>query len=117
MAAKKKSTVPQREDRPGHMDPKYAETLRALSEEGRDHDDNRAFVGEGQSKDDLAEELGEEAVVAMTSGGDDLGDELDADVSDEAGGPFVETTAGEEFASGTDASNPRGAKREPFPTT
>src|SRR3954464_11812166 len=104
MAAKKKSHVPQREDRPGHLDPKYADKLRAISEEGREHDENRVFVGEGQTKDDLAGERGEEAVVARTSGEDNLGDDLDARVADEDGGPFVTTSGDEEFAAGTDAS-------------
>lgn len=116
MAAKKKSHPPQREDRPGHLDPEYAKSLRAISEEGKTHDDDRAFVGD-RAKDDLAEELGEEAVVAMTTGEDDLGDDLDAEVADERGGPFVQTTGDEEFAAGTDPSNPRTATKEPFPTT
>ncbi len=124
MAAKKKptnskpaqpATATRREDRPGHLDPKYAAELRALS--GSDKDDNRAFVHGKHSRDDLAEELGEEAVVAMTSGEDGLEDDLQAQVPEEQGGPFVGSTAGKEFAEGTDASNPRGAKREPFPKT
>jgi hypothetical protein len=65
----------------------------------------------------LAEELAEEAVEAMTSGEDKLTDDLAADVPEERGGPFVTTTEGEEMADGTDASNPKGATREPFPKT
>ena len=38
-------------------------------------------------------------------------------MSEEIGGPFVETTAGQEFADEPDASNPPGATREPFPKT
>ena len=41
---------------------------------------------------------------------------LEQVVPEERGGPFVETTGGTEFAEGTDASNPKGAKPEPFPT-
>lgn len=120
MAAKKtdpksKPTPPRREDRPGHLDPKYAAKLRSLS--GATKDNDHAFVDGKHSKDDLAEELGEEAVVAMTSGEDDLEEDLQAPVPEEQGGPFVGSTAGQEFAEGTDASNPRRAKREPFPKT
>jgi len=117
MAAKKKSPPVQRRDGAGHLDPKYAQKLRELSEEGREKNDERAFVGEGHASDDLAEELWEEAVVAMTTGEDDLGEDLGAPVADDQGGPFVVTSGDEEFAAGTDASNPRGAKREPFPRT
>ena len=35
----------------------------------------------------------------------------------EVGGPFVVTTGGEEFAEGTDESNPEDAEAEPFPKT
>ena len=42
---------------------------------------------------------------------------LDQVVEEEQGGPFVETNGAQEFAPGTDASNPKSAKREPFPTT
>ena len=38
-------------------------------------------------------------------------------VPEESGGPFVETSAGTEFAGGTDESNIEEATREPFPTT
>lgn len=113
MAAKK--TPIRREDRPGHLDPKHAASLRAQS--GKEKDDDRAFVGKKKSKDSLAEELGEESVVAMTSGEDGLTDDMQARTDDEVGGPFVRTNAGEEMAEGTDASNPRSATREPFPKT
>ena len=42
---------------------------------------------------------------------------LNAEVEEEEGGPFVPSTDGEEMASGTDESNPKGSKREPFPKT
>jgi hypothetical protein len=113
----KKKTPIKREDRPGHLDPKHAASLRAMSEEGRTHDDDRAFLGAGQPADELAEELGEEAVLAMTSGEDGLTDERDEATEEEAGGPFVTSTGKEEFARGTDKSNPRSAEREPFPKT
>ncbi len=113
--AAKKKAPPRREDRPGHYDPKYAAKLRRLGR--RERDDDRAFVGGGRSNDDLAEEMGEEAVVAMTSGEDGLVDDLQADVPEDSGGPFVRSSGGKEFADGTDASNPKDALREPFPKT
>jgi hypothetical protein len=86
--------------------------------ETRDTDvDQQAFVTESRSTDDLAEELGEEAVAEMTSGEDQRERLLDEQVDDERGGPFVETGGSQEYAGGTDASNPATATREPFPTT
>jgi hypothetical protein len=110
-----RSTPLRREDRPGHLDAAYAESLRALS--GSETDDDRAFVEGGHANDDLAEELGEEAVVGMTTGEDELGDDLQAEVDEEQGGPFVRSNAGAEFADDVDASNPVDAEREPFPRT
>jgi len=52
----------------------------------------------------------------MTSGEDTVVDDLNRDVEEDWGGPFLETTASKEFASGTDESNIAGATREPFPT-
>jgi hypothetical protein len=114
--AKKSSPLPRREDRPGHLDPKYAASLRALSGSS-DTGNDRAFVRGQHSGDDLAEELAEEAVVAMTSGEDGLAEDLQGAVDEELGGPFVTSTGGKEFADGTDASNPADAEREPFPKT
>jgi hypothetical protein len=123
MAAKKKTTKKsspptpiRREDRPGHLDPKYAASLHALSGSS-DTGNDRAFVRGRHSGDDLAEELAEEAVVAMTSGEDGLAEDLQGAVEEELGGPFVTSTGGKEFADGTDASNPIDADREPFPKT
>ena len=106
-----------RTDRDGHLDPKHAASLREKSRDSNPKDDERAFVGGHKSRDPLAEELAEEAVEAMTSGEDRLTEDRAADVAEERGGPFVVTSAGEEMAEGTDASNPRGATREPFPKT
>ena len=107
---------PPRRDGSGRLDPKYARDLRALSRENNGDDNDRAFFKAPRTGDDLAEELGEEAVGTMTSGeaqGDRLSNE---EVEEERGGPFVKT-GGEEFAGGTDRSNPRDATREPFPRT
>ena len=106
-----------REDHAGHLDPKHAASLLAKAKESRSADDDRAFIGGHATRDSLAEELAEEAVVAMTSGEDDLADDLARGVAEERGGPFVASTGGQEFAQGTDKSNPKGAKREPFPKT
>ena len=107
----------QRYDHPGHLDPKYAAGLRAIGNETHVQDDNRAFVSSGHSADDLANELGEEAVKSMTSGEDELPARRDARIIEEQGGPFVVSAASEEFALGFDDSNPADAHREPFPKT
>ena len=103
-------------DGAGHMDPKHAEHLLALSREDRTKDDDAAFVAATSTDDDLAEELAEAAVSSMTSGEDELGTQLEAEVEEESGGPFVETSGNVEFAGGTDESNIAEATREPFPT-
>jgi hypothetical protein len=104
-----------RYDRPGHLDPKYAADLRRQS--GPHEHDPVAFFESPRARDDLAEERGEEFVQNATTGEDDAEERLDQVVPEEQGGPFVETNAAQEFAHGTDPSNPKGAKREPFPTT
>ncbi len=85
-------------------------------------DDGNAFIPDfteghsGRARDDMAEQLGEEFVQSATSG-EEVGEDVrDAWVSEEIGGPFVETRASEEFAHDIDPANPRGAEREPFPT-
>ncbi len=83
-------------------------------------DDGNAFFpdpgqGPARVKDDLAEELAEEFVESATSGEEGGEESLNADVPEDSGGPFVQTTGGTEFADGTDASNPEEATREPFP--
>jgi hypothetical protein len=105
-----------REDRPGHLDPRYAAQLREQS--GPREEEPRAFIDQPRSpNDDLAEERGEEVVEKATSGEDEGEEMLDQIVPEEQGGPFVETNAAQEFGHGTDPSNPKGAKREPFPRT
>jgi hypothetical protein len=115
-SASRAKKSPPRRDGTGKLDPKYARDLRALSRENNGDDDNRAFFKTPRSGDDLAEELGKEAVETMTSGEDQSEHLTDEQVDEERGGPFVKT-GGEEFASGTDRSNPRDATREPFPRT
>ena len=107
------SRKPIRTDRAGHYDPRYAADLRAKS--GRPASEPDAFVRLPRSHDALAEELGEEATRSMTTG--ETQDPMDTIVDEELGGPFVTSSVAEEVARGPDASNPRGATREPFPKT
>ncbi len=104
-----------RRDGSGHIDAKYARDLREKS--GAPADEGKSFVDRPRSKDALVEELAEEFVQEVTSAEHEGEDVLDQEVPEDRGGPFVETTGDQEFAYGTDASNPKGAKREPFPTT
>ena len=105
----------QRRDRPGHIDPKYARELRTHSEPPEA--DPESFFGGPHAKDDLSEEMGEEVVATATTGEYEAEEVREQEVSEEVGGPFVETTGREEFGHGTDPSNPKGATREPFPRT
>jgi hypothetical protein len=104
-----------RRDGSGHLDPKYAADLRQRS--GRTETAGVGFLERSRSSDDLAEALGEQFVEGATTGEGAAEDLLDQEVPEERGGPFVQSSAGTEFAEGTDRSNPKGAKREPFPTT
>jgi hypothetical protein len=104
-------------DGAGHMDPAHRKRLLDLAREGKSSDDGQPFIKQSHTHDDLAEELGEAAVASMTSGEGQLTEDLEAEVAEERGGPFVKTTAGTEFAEGTDESNIADATREPFPTT
>jgi hypothetical protein len=84
--------------------------------------DRTAFIpdpddGPAVAPDDLAEELAEDFIASATSG-EEIADERPDEVEpEEQGGPFVPSSANEEFAAGTDASNPKGAEPAPFPRT
>jgi len=65
--------------------------------------------------DELAETLAEEFVHSATSGENQTEEALDQMVPEEIGGPFLETGAEEEFADGTDESNPADAEPEAMP--
>lgn len=83
-------------------------------------DDGNAFIpdpegGPAHTPDDLAESLAEDFLQAATSGEDVAEESGDEVVPEELGGPFIETSASEEFASGTDESNPPDAETEPLP--
>ena len=105
-----------RRDATGHMDPEYQRKL--LEESGKTDDGNtKAFLDGSRASEELAEELGETFIEAATSGEDAEGDRHERVVEEEAGGPFVPSTAGQEFAGGTDQSNIAEATREPLPRT
>jgi hypothetical protein len=110
-----RGTAVRRRDRAGHIDPKYARELIEKSE-GREPSPE-SFLERPRSRDDLAEQLGEEFVEETTGGEHQGEDVLDQEVPEEVGGPFVESSAGTEFARGTDPSNPKSATKEPFPRT
>ena len=116
-AAKKPAATMRREDRAGHMDPRYAAELHARSRSDRPPRGPDSFVDKPRTGDTLVEELGEEYVKSANSGEYEAEDSQNQDVSEEVGGPFVQTTGDQEFARGTDASNPKGSTREPFPRT
>jgi hypothetical protein len=105
-----------RRDGAGHLDPKYAEDLMAMSNRSERRQPERAFFG-GRVRDDLAESLGEQVIEQATTGEHDGEDVQDQEVEEERGGPFVPSTGAREYAHDIDASNPRGAEREPFPKT
>jgi len=113
--AKAASQPIRRRDGSGHLDPAYAAKLRRQSGAPPPMENN--FVHGSRSNDDLAEILAEQFVERATTGEEEAEEMLDREVPEERGGPFVPSTAGAEFAEGTDKSNPKGAKREPFPTT
>src|SRR5438034_6075114 len=81
-------------DNAGHMDPAHRKYLLELAREGKEPEAGAAFVKKSHTHDDLAEELAEAAVGSMNSGEEQLASELDAEVAEERGGPFVKTTGG-----------------------
>jgi hypothetical protein len=77
--------------------------------------DSPEYIPEAM-EDSLAEELGEATVESATSG-DQANEAIrNQDVPEDVGGPFVRSTARQEFARGTDASNPEDAEPAEFPT-
>ena len=82
-------------------------------------DDANAFMPDPESgpariRDDLAENLAEDYLQAATQGME-VEEDHDQIVPEEIGGPFVETSAADEFAHDTDEANPEDASREPLP--
>jgi hypothetical protein len=127
VAPEKTQGAPRREngvahrDATGHLELKYAAGLHAKSlASAEKHGVDRAFLRKSSSlRAPLADELGREAVMTMTSAEDqsDQLQDLTLALGEEVGGPFVATTGGQEFARDGDGSNPPGATREPFPRT
>ena len=102
-----------RRDGTGHLDPDYALDLRSCSRANVEPND-AAFLHGTRSGIALAEQFGETAVATAISGEDTGEDDRDRVITEENGGPFVETTGNTEFAYGIDARI--GVWREPFPT-
>ncbi len=111
--AKKKAV--RRRDRAGHIDPTYGKQLREKS--GKNARKEQTMPAFRVREDDVAEDLGEEVIGKATTGEDEGEDVANAEYAEEVGGPFVVTSGGEEFAEGTDESNPPDAEQEPFPKT
>jgi hypothetical protein len=76
-----------------------------------------AFIVGRKTRETLGEELGEAFLESATTGEPCEMDRFDQVTEDEDGGPFVLTSAAEEFADGYDESNTLDATREPFPKT
>lgn len=105
-----------RRDATGHLDPDYERKLLEASLENRNRDgDSRAFLD--GAPEELAEELGEAFVQAVTSGEDAELERRERVTPEESGGPFVPSSADQEFADGTDESNIAEATREALPRT
>jgi hypothetical protein len=84
-------------------------------------DDADAFLpdpdgGASYAGDDLAQELAEEFLRAVTSGDEPAEEMMDQETPEECGGPFVIRSGRSIFVRGTDASNPIDASREPLPS-
>jgi hypothetical protein len=110
-----------RRDSLGRIDPKYARELLAKARETQNADDrpeaSHAFLKRASSNESLAEDRGEAFIEAITSGEESEADRHERVTLEENGGPFVETSANEEYAVGTDESNIASATREPLPRT
>jgi len=65
--------------------------------------------------DELAEELGEDFVLGVTSG-EDSEELYERERPEEEGGPFLETSGRTEFAHDVDESNPVDAEPAPWPS-
>src|SRR5262245_15259380 len=65
--------------------------------------------------DELMRELGEEYVRSVNGAEHAADDIRDEEVPEEHGGPFITTSAAEEFAEGVDGSNPEDAEVAALP--
>jgi hypothetical protein len=105
-----------RRDATGHLNPEYERKLLETSGRSTREVEGRAFI-DGAAREELSEELGEAFVQAVTSGEDAEIERRESVIPEESGGPFVPSTAGQEFAGGTDESNIAEATREALPRT
>ncbi len=107
-----------RSEAPGRLDPQRARELLELSAKPANDPDERAFLAgpKGLKHEELADELGESFVASATSGEPAEPERRDRITDQDRGGPFVTTTARQEFAEGTDRSNPEDAEPAAFPT-
>jgi hypothetical protein len=103
-----------RRDATGHLDAEYERHVRAGTPR---HDDGLAFLSGFRTGEPLAEELGEAFLESATSGEDSESGRHERILTEEEGGPFVRTRAGQEFAYDFDESNIAEATREPLPKT
>jgi hypothetical protein len=111
----------QRRDAAGHINPGYARHLLARARESHndanDADARKAFFSCARSADAYAEGMGESFIESATAGHSSATFRHEEVTWEEEGGPFVLTSAGEEFAAGLDDSNIAEATREALPTT
>ena len=76
--------------------------------------DSPEYIPEAM-EDALAEQLGEGSVGSAVSGDQEDENIRDEELAEEDGGPFVTTSARQELARGTDASNPEDAEPAAVP--
>ncbi|AUX24614.1 hypothetical protein SOCEGT47_051530 [Sorangium cellulosum] len=97
---------------------------RGFEEAARQHaerpDTGNAFIpdpndGPPRVVDEFAAQIAEHYVQSATSGVDTTEEYEDHIEPEEMGGPFLITTAAQELADDTDATNPEDAEVEPFP--
>jgi hypothetical protein len=104
-----------RRDAGGRVDPAYQADLLEKSGHVKSDDDTRAFLDGAESEDAEVENLGEGFLNNVT-GGEETDEEVtDPNAPDEEGGPYVVTSAAEEFGREPDESNPEDAEPAPFP--
>jgi hypothetical protein len=94
---------------------------RLAREQAKRHDTADAFMRENpngpqHAPDDLAEELAEEFLLSATRAEETHANIDDDDLPEDLGGPFIETSADTELASGIDETNPIDAEPAELPT-
>lgn len=100
---------------------KPTKTNRSTAQHVRRMDDGNAFMpdpgaGPARTRDDLAEQLAEQFLVSATSAEEAGQEDLDLEMPEERGGPFVLTRASKEFGREPDASNIPEAEPAAFPS-